>query len=544
MQGRRRGLRRESLPPENGFGRWSIACLGIVTAHLACACIAGCKTATTRNGPGTAPSARAPRAVPEAPPRASQDTPAVFAVAARPAAEAEPDAAPRVYAKTRFVWIRPEPDASLQWIGYLSTGGSVRLRSDKPRFGPGCERWYAIEPRGYVCVDGDRATLDGADPVFRAERDAAPDVTSPWPHRYAESRGTPLYTALPSVEEQRNHEPDLRYHLRLTAHPDDPESKLVLAGVDLTPATTAGFALPRLPITAYEPRERLTPRSTVAYTREVRDGDRTFLLSHDLRWLPKDRVVPYPRAEFSGLLLDGDVKLPLAFFRGHDRPKYAKRGEHLEKTSETWPRLGWIALSGESVEQDGATYLVTRDGAHWVSKTDAVVPHPLDFTPWGARVGQPDTTGNAPPGRATWIEVSVWGGWLIAYEGTRPVFTTLISPGKGGTPHPGKRPIETASTPTGRFPISGKFVTATMEAPNEYIHSAVPWTQNFSGPYALHAAYWHDDWGLPKSGGCVNASPKDAKWLFAFTEPALPEGWHGVRWVPKLGPSTTLIVHD
>ena len=69
-------------------------------------------------------------------------------------------AAPRVYARTRYVWIRPEPDASKEWIGYLWTGGSVALRSGKPVFGPGCMNWYAIEPRGYVCVDGNRATLD------------------------------------------------------------------------------------------------------------------------------------------------------------------------------------------------------------------------------------------------------------------------------------------------------------------------------------------------------------------------------------------------
>ena len=59
--------------------------------------------------------------------------------------------------------------------------------------------------------------------------------------------------------------------------------------------------------------------------------------------------------------------------------------------------------------------------------------------------------------------------------------------------------------------------------------SEVPFTQNFSGPYALHAAYWHDDWGVGKSGGCVNLAPIDARRIFAWTEPRLPPGWHGVR---------------
>jgi len=157
-------------------------------------------------------------------------------------------------------------------------------------------------------------------------------------------------------------------------------------------------------------------------------------------------------------------------------------------------------------------------------------------------VGAKDDTGHAPRGRQTWIEVSVWGGWLLAYEGTRAVFTTLISPGRGGTPAEGKEPIETGATPTGRFNITGKFKTATMVAPGELIHSDVPWTQNFTGPYALHGAYWHNDWGELKSGGCVNVSPIDGKWLFEWTEPTAPPGWHGVRWLPHLEPATTFIV--
>ena len=28
-----------------------------------------------------------------------------------------------------------------------------------------------------------------------------------------------------------------------------------------------------------------------------------------------------------------------------------------------------------------------------------------------------------------------------------------------------------------------------------------------------------------RSHGCVNLSPADARWLFGFTEPKLPDGW-------------------
>jgi lipoprotein-anchoring transpeptidase ErfK/SrfK len=119
----------------------------------------------------------------------------------------------------------------------------------------------------------------------------------------------------------------------------------------------------------------------------------------------------------------------------------------------------------------------------------------------------------------------------------------MISPGRGGAPIPGREPIETASTPTGTFKITGKFATATMVAPHDLVHSDVPWTQNFSGPHALHGAYWHDSWGNPKSAGCVNVSPIDGKWLYEWTEPVVPDGWHGLRWQPRQEPATTFIVH-
>jgi hypothetical protein len=57
----------------------------------------------------------------------------------------------------------------------------------------------------------------------------------------------------------------------------------------------------------------------------------------------------------------------------------------------------------------------------------------------------------------------------------------------------------------------------------------IPYVEYFQDSYALHAAYWHDDFGTPRSHGCINLAPEDAKWLFQWTEPQLPPGWHGVR---------------
>jgi hypothetical protein len=439
-----------------------------------------------------APARASAIVLPASPSAVSSAAPVPAASSASPAPPAvEPG--PRVYSKTRFVWIRPEPDASKQWIGYMWTGESAKLVTGRPVYGPGCMTWYAVEPVGFVCVDGLRATLDPADPGFVVAKKYAADLSSAWPHQYGETKKLK----------------------RLYAVEGSP------------------LVFPNLPNSVHDQRTELRHGSTVAFVSEVRVGAQEYLLGSDLSYVPKQLVTPLPQYQFQGLDLGGDVKLPLALFRAAERPKLKREGDAFTETGEKFARLSHVALTGKSEQVDGVRFLETVDGS-WLRAKDAVVPTPSERPPWGTAT---------PKGRATWVEVSVNGGWLIAYENTTPVFTTLISPGRGGAAKPDEDPIAEARTPLGVFPISGKFATATMEAPGNLVHTAVPWTQNFSGPHALHSAYWHDDWGNPKSGGCINLSPLDGKKLFAWTEPALPEGWHGVRWMPWRGPATLMVVH-
>jgi hypothetical protein len=436
------------------------------------------------------------------------------------------------------VWIREFPTTKVQWIGFLWTGASVPLKSEKIYYGPGCEHWYAIEPKGYVCVDGNRATLDADDPVVKALRPHLPKLDSAWPHEYGESLGLQRFTHLPKL-------PKADAGLAR----DNAASPVVGAEHGrgeqdaLRILKKNPFIDLKLPGPVYEGRTRLLPRSTVAYSSELQYGKHNYLLAADMTWVPKDRVTPYEKVTFQGVQLHDTRQLPLAFFRGKDRPQYRRNANaSFEETGQVFERLSYVELTGEMVAEGEDEFLKVKGKDLYVKKSDAVLPTSQGKTPWGTQVGSHDSTGH-PEGRATWLEASVWGGWLIAYEGNRPVYVTMISPGRGGTPVPGKDPLETASTPTGAFPISGKFATATMEAPGEYIHSDVPWTQNFSGPHALHGAYWHNDWGQLKSAGCVNVSPRDGRWLYGFTEPEVPSGWHGVRWLPRQGPATLFVVH-
>ena len=429
-------------------------------------------------------------------------------VADRDGVTGAPSAKPRVYVKNRYVFVRPRPDVNADWLGFLWFGASVELRGSEPGpvRGPGCTSFYAIEPVGFVCVDEKQATLSAEDAVFKAVASYAPRLEQAAPHRYAESLGAELRTELPGIP----------------------------------------LLLPTLPPFFHEARRRLLPLSTLAYVAGPNDERQGWLLSADLLWVNKQQVTFYPEIQFHGVELGSEWHLPLAFFRRADSRKFRLNATgRFERSDESFALHSVVSLTERIEIQRGERYFETVGGRAWVREQDAVLPMPRSRTPWGARVGQPDQTGLGPKDpRQTWIEVSVLGGWLLAFEGTKPVFATMVSAGRGGIPQEGKNTLEIAATPVGTFPISGKLATVTLQAPGEYVHSDVPWTQNFQKPYAIHSAYWHDNWGNLQSGGCINVSPIDGKWLFDFSEPKLPPGWHAVRWQPSTGAPTLLVVHE
>ena len=38
-------------------------------------------------------------------------------------------------------------------------------------------------------------------------------------------------------------------------------------------------------------------------------------------------------------------------------------------------------------------------------------------------------------------------------------------------------------------------------------------------------AYWHDGFGKQRSHGCINLAPRDARWLYYWSDPIVPPGW-------------------
>ena len=66
-----------------------------------------------------------------------------------------------------------------------------------------------------------------------------------------------------------------------------------------------------------------------------------------------------------------------------------------------------------------------------------------------------------------------------------------------------------------------------LNGEDPYSVATVPWTQFFSPEQglAIHTAYWHNDFGIVRSHGCINVAPQDARWLYFWSDPQTPPGW-------------------
>jgi hypothetical protein len=213
----------------------------------------------------------------------------------------------------------------------------------------------------------------------------------------------------------------------------------------------------------------------------------------------------------------------------------------IEPTGQRWPIRSFVALGAPSVEQAGARYWPVRAegsgaSALYADERELTIVTAETERPFGVEAG------------AKWIVVSISAGTLVAYDDLRPVFATLVSPGQGGVPVSGRDHVKYSTTPLGAFRITYKDRAATMSPETgedrSFWIADVPFTQYFNPPFALHASYWHEQFGQPMSAGCINASPLDAEWLFGWTEPAVPDGWQGATGAsaPENGRPTWVVV--
>ncbi len=115
---------------------------------------------------------------------------------------------------------------------------------------------------------------------------------------------------------------------------------------------------------------------------------------------------------------------------------------------------------------------------------------------------------------------------LFCFEFDQLVFRTRISSGIPDT-RPRENGIPTI-TPSGQFFVEVKMpsrhmgdgrITPDLEA---YELPGVPWVSFFTATgIAFHGTYWHNDFGRPRSHGCVNMDTREARWLYRWTLPVV-----------------------
>ncbi len=139
---------------------------------------------------------------------------------------------------------------------------------------------------------------------------------------------------------------------------------------------------------------------------------------------------------------------------------------------------------------------------------------PEEFTPLSTEV----------PAHKKRIEVNLETQTLTAFEYDQPVFQAIISSGAASYGYaPGEVPT---TTPRGDFVVYSKMPSKHMGQgapsadPEDYVLPGVPWTSFFDeNGVAFHGTYWHDNFGVPMSHGCVNMRTEEAQWIFRWTTP-------------------------
>ena len=86
-------------------------------------------------------------------------------------------------------------------------------------------------------------------------------------------------------------------------------------------------------------------------------------------------------------------------------------------------------------------------------------------------------------------------------------------------------PVDKWSTPPGPHQINRKMASMHMSGGNMesgYDTPGIGWVSLFAeGGVSIHSTFWHNDFGTPRSHGCVNVLPEDAKWVFRWTQPII-----------------------
>ena len=258
------------------------------------------------------------------------------------------------------------------------------------------------------------------------------------------------------------------------------------------------------------PDQNLEPGFAVAIIEQRTQNNERYGRSHHGLWIPMRDLTPVRPRTFRGRVIE-DGKLDFGWTITEDAKGLTKPvpGANSDKK---FARFQLVTIVAEQSVRRDRFFQV--DAQTWLHERDVRKPM-LTTPPSEVGVGE------------RWIDVDLASQTIVAYEGTRPVYATLVSTGKGAQ-------NSASATPKGVHRIWVKLTGSTMDnlededASSYYSIEDVPYVQFFSKGVGLHGAFWHNDFGRVRSHGCVNLAPLDAQWFFSWTSPHLPAGWLAV----------------
>jgi len=415
----------------------------------------------------------------------------------------------RVFARRFVTPIRDRPSPEGARLGYLRAGALLHSTTTEPVGFEGCEDgWYELDTGGYACRGRDILVFSGERlPELRARQ---PDRDAVMPYEYATVvRDTPLYKRLPRADEI--------YEIPVETSDASVER------------STTGPALPSSDTDYPLVMRVLKPGFYVSLDRTFEKDGKTYWRTQQNGFLRADRLWRKEPSAFEGQRLDGSTwDLPVAVTRADKTVLYRlnDRGK-LRATSDHLPPRSWLRVRSRRRIGEEAYLMVGVD--RLVRESDVLVVEPI--TP-PAEVGEGER----------WIEIDLTHQVLVAYDWKQPRYVSLVSTGRAR----GSDPALDYRTPVGLYRIRGKHLTSTMDndEPGEppYSLEDVPYVMYFKGAYAFHSAFWHDRFGRPRSHGCINLAPRDAKWLYNWAAPDLPASWHGGTATEK-NPGAWVYIH-
>lgn len=406
--------------------------------------------------------------------------------------------------------IYSEPNSRSPRLGVLRRGTRVRL--GRALEGRGCRegRWHPIQPAGYICSGRTMRVDEEPPPLAFAPTPARLDAPTPYDYGRNRLDRAPLYRRPPTSSE---------YAAELERRRLEREARRAAAAGP----PDGGTAAPEQPAATEETEEeeeeederedpalgpivtRLQRGFYVTVERIIIENGRRWVRTSGLNYVEAPAIFRRAVPELSGAELGADLALPIVITARETKSRRVEGDGRIGKGRDipqftSFPLLGTTKIAGKVYYSVGDGELVSSDRAKRIE--------PIDPPP---AVG-PDER---------WIDVDLSEQTLVAYEGARPVFATLVSTGKQGH-----------ATPTGAYRIHSKYVSCDMSETTDvdepYLIEDVPWTMYFHLAIALHGAFWHSQFGRERSHGCVNLAPADARRLFWWVGPDLPEGWHGV----------------